>query len=177
MPRVPDARASALLARQRSAVRRLKRDLFGSDGSLRHPYFRDLRREISEPFRRVNRRRLIAACTAADVIYVADFHADPSCQRVAAELLVALASRRKMILGVEFVYTRQQDILDRRQSGSLDDRAFLRRIHYREEWGYPWQGFRDLLDRARSLRVPVVALDRPPRGGIDGLRRRDNRGI
>jgi hypothetical protein len=167
------ARASALLARQRSAVRRLKRDLFGSDGSLRLPYFRDLRREIAAPFRRVSHARLIGACAAADVVYVGDFHADPGCQRVAAELLETLAARRRMVLGVELVYTRQQDILDRRQDGSIDDRTFLRRIHYREEWGYPWEGFRDLLDRARALGVPVIALDRSPRGGFDGLRRRD----
>jgi len=168
-----EARASALLARQRSAVRRLKRDLFGTDGSLRHPYFRDLRREISEPFRRIAQDKLVEACAAADVVYVGDFHADPGCQRAASELLEALAARRDVVLGVEWVYTRQQGILDRRQDGSIDDRAFLRRIHYREEWGYPWDGFGDLLDRARALGVPVVALDRPPRGGFDGLRRRD----
>jgi len=168
-----EARASAVLARQRSAVRRLKRDLFGSDGSLRHPYFRDLRREISAPFRRVASVRLVTACAAADVIYVGDFHADPSCQRVAADLLESLAKGRRIVLGVELVYTRQQEILDRRQEGAIDDRTFLRRIHYREEWGYPWEGFRDLLDRARALDIPVVALDRPPRGGFDGLRRRD----
>jgi hypothetical protein len=89
------------------------------------------------------------------------------------ELLETLASRRRLVLGVELVYTRQQDILDRRQDGSIDDRTFLRRIHYREEWGYPWDGFRDLLDRARTLGIPVIALDRSPRGGFDGLRRRD----
>lgn len=173
MARGPEARASALLARQRSAVRRLKRDLFGSDGSLQHPYFRDLRREISAPFRRVSPHRLADACRAADVVYVGDFHADPGCQRVAADLLESVASKRRVVLGVEFVYTRQQETLDRRQEGSIDDRTFLRRIHYREEWGYPWDGYRDLLDRARKLGIPVIALDRPPRGGFDGLRRRD----
>ncbi len=173
MPRGSDARAGAVLARQRSAVRRLKRDLFGSDGSLHHPYFRDLRREISAPFRRASAARLAGACHAADVVYVGDFHADPACQRVASELLQAMASRRRVVLGIEFVYTRQQEILDRRQDRSIDDRTFLRRIHYREDWGYPWDGFRELLDRARALGIPVVALDRPPRGGFDGLRRRD----
>jgi hypothetical protein len=80
---------------------------------------------------------------------------------------------RRLTLGIEFVYTRQQEILDRRQEGSINDRTFLRRLHYREEWGYPWEGFRGLLDAARTLSVPVVALDRPPRGGFDGLSRRD----
>jgi uncharacterized iron-regulated protein len=135
-----DARASALLARQRSAVRRLKRDLFGSDGSLRHPYFRDLRREISAPFRRVAPARLVAACSSADVVYVGDFHADPACQRVAADLLESMAHGRDVVLGIELVYTRQQQILDRRQEGAIDDSTFLRRIHYREEWGYPARG-------------------------------------
>jgi hypothetical protein len=168
------AGAGGLLARQRSAVNRLKRDLFGSDGSLGHPYFRDLRRELSSPFEISTRAGLLAACDRADVVYVGDFHADPECQYLAARVLESMAKAgRRITLGVEFVYTRQQEILDRRQSGSIDDRTFLRRIHYREEWGYPWDGFRDLLDAARGLEIPVVALDRPPRGGFDGLRRRD----
>ena len=163
-----------MLARQRSAVHRLKRDLFGSDGSLKHPYFRDLRRELSASFEPVTQATVVRACASADMVFVGDFHADPACQRVAADVLEQMAARsRRVVLGVEFVYTRQQEILDRRQSGSIDDRTFLRRIHYREEWGYPWEGFRDLLDRARRLGVRVVALDRPPRGGFEGLRRRD----
>src|SRR6185436_9195901 len=98
MARSSEARTSGLLARQRSAVRRLKRDLFGTDGSLRHPYFRDLRREISAPFRRITRARLQDICSSVDVVYLGDFHADPGCQRVAAELLEALASRRRIVL-------------------------------------------------------------------------------
>ncbi len=174
MRRPAAARGLSLLARQRSAVRRLKRDLFGSDGSLRHPYFRDLRRELSAPFVESSLARVGTACASADIVYVGDFHADPECQRVATDLLEQMArGRGRLVLGVEFVYTRQQEILDRRQDGTLDDATFLRRIHYREEWGYPWTGFRDLLDRARRLGVPAVALDRPPRGGFDGLARRD----
>ncbi|HEX4823447.1 MAG TPA: ChaN family lipoprotein [Candidatus Polarisedimenticolaceae bacterium] len=174
MRRHPVAGAVGLLARQRSAVRRLKRDLFGSDGSLRHPYFRDLRRDLSRPFDGSTRASLHAACDRADVVYVGDFHADAECQYLAARLLESMARPgRHLALGIEFVYTRQQEILDRRQRGAIDDRTFLRRIHYREEWGYPWDGFRDLLDAARALGVRVVALDRPPRGGFDGLRRRD----
>ncbi|NIR59696.1 MAG: ChaN family lipoprotein, partial [Gammaproteobacteria bacterium] len=79
----------------------------------------------------------------------------------------------RLSLGIEFVYTRQQDLLDRRQAGELDDDTLLRRLHYREEWGYPWDGYRDLLDTARRLGVRVLALDVGPRQGFDGLRRRD----
>jgi hypothetical protein len=174
MRRRSAAAGRRFVARQRSAVRRLKRELFGSDGSLRHPYFRDLRRELSAPFTSASVARLHAVVVAADVVYVGDFHADPMCQQTAATLLERMAANgTRLVLGVEFVYTRQQEILDRRQDGTIDDATFLRRIHYRDEWGYPWDGFRELLDRARRLGVEVVALDRPPRGGFEGLLRRD----
>jgi Haem-binding uptake, Tiki superfamily, ChaN len=173
LPSRAAARARRFVAHQRSAVRRLKRLLFGADGSLRHPYFRDLRRDYGKPVQPTTLERVHAAAAAADIVYVSDFHADPACQRFAADLVERLRSGRRLVLGVEFVYTRQQEILDRRQAGAIDDATFLRRIHYREEWGYSWEGFRELLDRARGAGVPVVALDRPPRGGFDGLARRD----
>ena len=171
------ARTGALqvLRRQRAAADRLRREVFGGDGSLQHPYFRDLRRQLKAWRRKVGPSQVLSACARADIVYVGDFHADPLCQAFAAEALAAAASHgsRPLLLGVEFLYTRQQALLDARQAGKLSDFDFLRRVHYREEWGYPWDGFKALLDRARELRVPVVALDAPPRGGFEGLRRRD----
>lgn len=175
MPRkAPPPIPSRLLRHQRAAVDRLRRELLGADGSLEHPYFRALRSGLRRARARLTGEGLLRRCARADVIYVGDFHADPACQHFAADFLEGLARMRpRVALGVEFVYTRQQDALDRRQQGSIDDATFRRRIHYREEWGYPWEGFRDLLERARRLGIPVHALDRPPRGGFDGLVRRD----
>jgi hypothetical protein len=163
-----------LLARQKAAAERVRREVLGADGSLRHPYFRDLRRQLKAYDGPIELAELYDACAGAQIVYVGDFHALPSCQRFAADLLSNLAGRLdRVALGVEFVYTRQQRFLDRRQSGLIDDVTFLRRIHYREEWGYAWEGFAALLDAARDRSVPVYALDAPPRGGFDGLARRD----
>jgi hypothetical protein len=117
---------------------------------------------------------LVRACDRASVVYLGDFHADPACQEFASRLLRALAARRSGLgLGVEFVHTLQQGALDSRQAGQLDDASFLRRIRYAEEWGFPWAGYRALLDQSRALGVPVFALDRSPRGGAAQLRARD----
>ncbi len=164
----------ALLRRQRAAAERLRRDVLGGDAKVQH-YFRAYRRQTRAFLAEIPVGRLLVRCARADVVYVGDFHAVPACQRFASRVMEAVArdGRKRVDLGVEFVYTRQQDLLDRFQGGRLAEDAFLRRIHYREEWGYPWDGFRDLLGRAAARGVRVVALDRPPRGGSEGLARRD----
>lgn len=164
----------AVLARQRAAAERLRREVLGADGSLEHPYFRDLRRQQKAYERPATLRELFETCSRSDVVYVGDFHASSAYQEFAARLLEEVARRApRVALGVEFIYTRQQHQLDHRQASLIGDATFLRRIHYREEWGYPWDGFRALLDRARHLGLTVHALDVPPRGGFAGLARRD----
>lgn len=163
-----------LVARQRAASERLRRELAAADGTLRHPYFRDLRRDTARPATPTSLAQVLAACEGADVVYLGDFHAVRASQEFAARLLTFLSARpRPTVLGVEFVYTRQQRLLDLRQRRDLDDDEFLRRIHYREEWGWPWEGYRELLDAARAGGIPVVALDRAPRGGVDRIAPRD----
>ena len=170
----PEEAAGKLLSRQKAAAERLRREVLGIDGSLRHSYFRDLRRQLRGFRNAATVEEVLDAAALADVIYVGDFHAVPACQTFSADLLERVARKEPPVaLGIEFVFTRQQPLLDRRQAGLLDDPTFLRRIHYREEWGYPWEGFGALLDRARDLDVTVHALDAPPRGGFEGLTRRD----
>lgn len=165
----------SLLSRQRAAVRALRSELFGADGTLGHPYFRDLARDLQDVEEPLSRAEVFRRCGEAGVVYVGDFHADPASQRFAADLLAQLREGSSdLALGVEFVHVRQQDVLDRRQRGELDDEGFLRRIHYREEWGYPQEGFLELLDRARHLGIEVAALDRSPRGGLDRIAERDD---
>jgi len=171
--RVPRS-AARLITRQRRTAERLRREILGLDGSLRHPYFRAFLRGFGDPGQVVAEDDLVAAATRAGLVFVSDFHAVPAYPRYAARLLRALAAGQPpLALGVEFLYTRQQALLDERQAGRLDDERFLRRVHYHEEWGYPFEGYRDLLDAARELGVRVHALDAPPRGGFAGLRARD----
>jgi hypothetical protein len=168
-------RTRQALDRRKRAAERLRREVMGADGSLGHPYFRSFTRQLKYFDRPSGRGDLVAAAALADLVYVGDFHATVSCQLFAAELLELLARRvPKLGLCLEFVYTRQQSLLDRRQAGEITDETFLRRIHYSEEWGYPWEGYRELLNRARDLGIPVHALDAPPRRGYSGLGERDN---
>jgi hypothetical protein len=167
--------AGQLVDRQRQAAEDLRRDLMGGDGSLDHPYLRSFDRLTRDYASTISLNDLYELASKARIVYVGDFHAVSTYQHFAASLLERLSrGPRRMTLGVEFVYTRQQRWLDMRQAGAISDDEFLRRVHYAEEWGYPWEGYRELLDRARSLGVDVFALDASPRGSFSTLVQRDD---
>ena len=127
-------RVKRLILPRKRAAERLRRELAAIDGSSGHPYFRAFRRGTRGPAVTVARGDLESAATAAELIFVGDFHAVPACQSFAADLLGRVAAEvPKLALGIEFVYTRQQSLLDRRQMHGLDDEAFLKRLHYGEE--------------------------------------------
>ncbi len=174
MSRAGSAPSWRLFDRQREAAEQLRREVMGIDGSLDHPYFRAMRACCPDYRREISVADVIERAIASGLVFVSDFHAVASNAHFVVDLLENLIARgAKVCLGIEFVFTRQQRLLLRRQAGEIDDPTLHRRMHYREEWGYPWEGYRALLDCARDRGIPVEALDLPPRVGFDGLRRRD----
>jgi len=172
--RTDGAPSRQLFDRQREAAERLRREVMDVDGSLEHPYFRALRESCLDYRRPIARDDVVDRAIAAGLIFIGDFHAVAANAQFVVDLLERLVARDvRVCLGIEFVFTRQQRLLLRRQTGEIDDSTLHRRMHYREEWGYPWAGYRALLDCARDRGIPVEALDLPPRVGFDGLRRRD----
>ena len=163
-----------LLDRQRDAAERLRREVMALDGSLEHPYFQPLEQSCQNYRSEIDLTEVVDQAAQRGVVFVGDYHALPSNPRFVAQLIELLEARGvRTRLAIEFVFSRQQRILDRRQATEFDDELFMRRIHYRDEWGYPWEGYCELLDCARRLEVPVHALDLSPRIGFQGLTRRD----
>jgi hypothetical protein len=110
----------------------------------------------------------------APVVLLGEFHALDTAARTASALLEEWARQGvSAALAVEFVHARHQRALDAYLNSSIGERELLRRVRYREEWGYPWSGPRDLLRAARALGVPVLGLDLSPRGSAADLKRRD----
>jgi hypothetical protein len=172
--RKDSAPSRQLFDRQREAAERLRREVMGVDGSLDHPYFRALNKSCLGYRRAITSADVIERSIASGLVFIGDFHAVAANAEFVVDLLESLVSRKtQLCLGIEFVFTRQQRLLMRRQAGEIDDSTLHRRMHYREEWGYPWAGYRALLDCARAHGIPVEALDLPPRVGFGGLHRRD----
>src|SRR5712691_11144534 len=164
----------SVVGRQRRAVERLKSALFGTDPYVRRRYIRDFHREFRSFRSPISRDQILEACERADIIFVGDYHALPSCQNFAAELLRNLAGRTKpLVLFMEMVFARHQRALDQFLAGEIDENQLRERIHYDRDWGYPWEGYARLLNAAKECGVEIIAADAPPRSGLRMIRRRD----
>ncbi|TDI14247.1 MAG: hypothetical protein E2P04_01030 [Acidobacteria bacterium] len=155
-------------------VRRLKREIALVDRNSRRKYIRDFDEEYSTYEQISSLDDLIMAAYQADIIYIGDYHALRQSQVFVARMVKEIASRtRKVRLGMEMVFGRNQRVLDRWMEGEIDEDEFLTRIRYHLDWGYDWESFRQILDAARKYKVPVLALDCEPRSGFRYIRKRD----
>ena len=117
---------------------------------------------------------LLSAVDDSDVVYVGDYHTLKQSQRSFLKLVQRTSARgRPTVLALEFVQGRFQGALDRYLSGRLSEARFLEEIHYAEHQVFDvWPHFRPVLELARSLRIPCVAIDLLSHQG-DSLQRRD----
>jgi len=110
---------------------------------------------------------------AASTILIGDYHALPSCQRFAAQLIEPSARDRRVVLGVEAVLARDQRILDAWWRREIAEGELRRRLRFDREWGYPWAPFYELLSTARDHVEGIYALDCMPREDLRRIRSRD----
>ncbi|HEY3175918.1 MAG TPA: ChaN family lipoprotein, partial [Candidatus Polarisedimenticolia bacterium] len=171
---MPTAQLREEIAFHRRMVSLIRKEIARIDPNASRRYIRDFTAEFRRLREVSSYDDLVIACFRADVIYVGDYHALPSSQAFAARLLREIASRsRQVILAVEMVYGRSQRVLDRWMAGEIGEDEFKRRIRYDLEWGYDWDGFKQIFQAARDYGVKVFGIDCPPRNGLRYIRKRD----
>jgi len=171
---VPTSQLREEIAFHRRMVSLIRREIFRIDPHASKRYIREFTEEFNRLSAISSYDDLVIACFKADVVYLGDYHALPSSQAFAARLLKEVASRsRHVILAVEMVYGRNQRVLDRWMAGEIGDEEFKRRIRYDLEWGYDWNGFRQIFEAARDYGVKAFGIDCPPRNGLKYIRKRD----
>jgi Haem-binding uptake, Tiki superfamily, ChaN len=125
-----------------------------------HAYEARYARRVRSFLRESSYRELLEAASAADLIYVGDYHTLKQAQRSFLKLVQRRASRRPLLLALEFVQGRHQRTLDEHLAGRLTDARFLEAIEYRRHQPFDvWPNFKPILDEARRRRLPVVGID------------------
>jgi hypothetical protein len=174
MATIPNLRARRS-AGQRHALASVEREIRAHDPNGRRKYLRDFAQAFRSYQATLDEAELLEALHTADIALIADYHALPAAQRCAAALLEAraLPGDRRIVLGVETVYSRDQHILDewwRREIAADELRA---RIRFQDEWGYDWAPFFELLVTAREHAEAIYGLDCMPREDLRKIGARD----
>jgi hypothetical protein len=153
-------------AAQLHALAGVEREIRAQDSHNRRKYLREFNQAFRSYESLLNSDQIHQAVHPADIVLVGDYHALPAAQRCAATLLEqrALAGDRPVVLGVETIFARDQQILDEWWRREIDEDELRQRIRFDLDWGYDWTPFRDLLVAARDHAEGLYGLDCMPRG-------------
>ena len=159
---------------KRKAVRRIQTDIGEIHVSPTRKYIEEFGQEFDRFEAPCGADEVFEAALQANLIWVGDYHALTKTQLYVVDLLLRLAQRKDQIaIAVEPIFAKNQAILDQWMSGEISESEFLERIHYYEEWGCDWTGYKAIFEIARVLDIPVYGVDSPPRNDMRSIGRRD----
>ncbi len=116
----------------------------------------------------------------AQVVYVGETHTSFADHLLQLRIIEALYKKNPLLaIGMEMFPASSQAVLDRYilGDGQMDERNFLKESGYYHVWRYDYRYFRDILNFARTRKIPVIGLNLDHQivsevfrsGGTDGL--------
>lgn len=94
------------------------------------------------------------------IILVGEHHTNESHHRAQLTVLRFLHEAGiPVAVGMEMFRSESQPILDQWCQGKLDEKALQKA--YDDDWGYPWPLYAQILEYARSRKIPLVGLNIP----------------
>ncbi|MBI5025339.1 MAG: ChaN family lipoprotein [Nitrospirae bacterium] len=94
------------------------------------------------------------------IIYVGEAHDRYEHHMVQLEVIKALYKKNpKIAVGMEMFQRPFQKALDDYIAGKMDEKEFLKSSQYFKRWGFDYNLYRDIIEFAREVKIPVVALN------------------
>jgi hypothetical protein len=155
------------------ALAAVRREIRSRDSASRSKYLREFTTAFRNYDATLTPEQLDERLSTADIVFVGDYHALPASQRFAATLLERVAATRPVILGVEAVLSRDQQILTAWWRREIGEEELRKRLRFDREWGYDWAPFFDVLMAAREHADGIYGLDCMPRHDMRRIRSRD----
>jgi hypothetical protein len=161
-------------AAQLHAIASVEREIRSIDRAAGRKYLRDFRDAYCSYEKVLSLNDVRREIANSGIVLIGDYHALPNSQRYLASLLEeAQLHNRRIVLGVETVFSRDQHILDEWQRGEIDEAELRQRIRFDLDWGYDWHPFYELLTAARERGALVYGLDCMPREDLRKIGARD----
>jgi uncharacterized iron-regulated protein len=117
------------------------------------------------------------------VVYIGEGHTNYSDHRLQLKIIRALYEQDpRLAIGMEMFSSETQDVLDEYINQKIDEREFLKKSKYFDQWRFDYRLYREIINFARRNRIPIIGLnlDREivnsvyQAGGTDGLNEEQN---
>ncbi len=109
----------------------------------------------------IGQQQLFNSLAHYPLVYVGEVHDNPASHRLELEILKAMQLRHpgQFSLGMEMFNSEQQPALDLWVAGELNEKEFLRKSRWYENWGGDFELYRELLEYCRDHRIAVIGLN------------------
>ena len=110
----------------------------------------------------IARDRLMAELAAVKIVYVGETHTSAEDHRVQLQVMKGLyAQNPSLVLALEMFPREAQPLLDEYAQGVISEEEFLKKVKWKENWGYPFELYRSLLTWAKDHQIRIVGLNAP----------------
>ncbi len=135
---------------------------------------RSFREEVLSwpPPRKRDLRALARRARSAGALLVGDYHTLPRTQRAAGRILASLVREGiSPLLFLECFSRRDRRALEAWNKGRIGLDRLRWKTRFDERWGFPWEGYAELMAAARRLGVPLHPLEEDR--SLRGMKRRE----
>ncbi len=131
-----------------------------------------------------NLESILPVLLQQQVVLVGESHTSYSDHQNQLAVIKALYPhwRKKMGIGLEFVQSPYQSVLDDYIASKLTDAQMLKKTEWYKRWGYDFRLYREIFHYAKENKIPLIALNAPKeltkkisKNGIVGLSAEDRR--
>src|ERR1041385_2789827 len=138
-------------AAQLHALAQVEREIRANDNKSRCRYLRDYANAYRSYQSVLNLEELHRNVSQSDLVLIGDYHALPASQHLVVELMRKLAhpTPRPVVLGLEAIFARHQNVLDEWMAGEIPEDELRERLRFDIDWGYQWEPYRELLTVAK----------------------------
>ncbi len=95
-------------------------------------------------------------------LFFGDFHTLKQSQRGFLEILDAIHQQfpeKKLCVALEIFKASDQQHVDDFLNGTLDESHFLRKIDYKNSWGFPWDNYKPIVEFCSANKISVLAIN------------------
>jgi hypothetical protein len=141
-------------------------------------YFEDYERDLKNYEALASKRELQIAVLNSPIILVGDYHTLAQAQRTVLRLIgdatkFLKRKKRRVVLALEMLAVEDNDVVNAYLREEISERALLREIAFKRNWGFHWPNYQRLFKFAKKEGVGIVGINSHSKNIAHSLESRD----